>query len=535
MTSFRAFVIALLIGCPVILAAQSAPAAAPVAAAPSACPTFKTIDEFVYCQVMVILDKQQVGQNGKGSDRQLQSPSTDSRSTSLVDQSSATDFVSAAASLIAVAPSLSQSTSGSSPGSSQTGTGTGTTTASVYALMAAFNKTSPTDPTFYKDHVFSRQISFTIGTAASTQATDNTTTPSTVYGAKYLIINRRELYKEQNLKLISKIQNDLSNETVAIAQLTPKIMEIMCAALHPDCLVNGALSKMGVSISSPGSGYKTGDILEVGGTGSGGEVEVFGVDKDGAVTNVQLSDGSSGSKYSVATNVPTRPTAGVSGHGATLNITALSSVDSKVFTTFDQTQLTEANLASTVNALPDHAKKQIQSLVENAIQPFSKLQTDLNNTYDQISKGMQMSISATGNNRTGQGNNNYRTEFIFDYGLSTRVNWTVNASFDYTDRKMGLDSRGGRLATSFQGNLTNPTGGWSKSPLRLIFSVEGDWLSLQKPQYSFDAQLSIPITPGFDLPIEYRYANRAAQINKADSQVRLGLTVDLSRITQALK
>ena len=260
------------------------------------------------------------------------------------------------------------------------------------------------------------------------------------------------------------------------------------------------------------------------------------MDKDGAITNIQLSpDGSSGSKYSVATNVPTKPTAGVLGHGATVNITALSSVDAKVFTTFDQTQLTEANLASTVNALPDNAKKQIQSLVENAIQPFSTLRTDLNNTYDQISKGMQMSIAATANSRTGQGNNDFRAEFIFDYGLSTRINWTVNGSFDYTDRKMGLDSRGGRFATSFQGDLTKPTGGWSKSPLRLIFSGEGDWLSLQKPQYSFNAELDVPITPGFNLPVEYRYANRAAQINQADSQFRLGLSVDISRITQALK
>ena len=272
MRTFRAFGIALLIVCPVTLPAQTAPAAAPAAAAPSAgCPNFKTIDEYVYCQAIAILDKQQVGQNGKGSDRQLQSPSTDSRSTSLVDQSSATDFVSAAASLIAVAPSLSQSGSGNISGSSQTGTGTGTTTVSLYALMAAFNKASPTDPTFYKDHVFSRRISFTIGTAASTQATDNTTTPSTVYGAKYLIINRRELYRKDNLDRISHIQKDLSNETVAAAQLTPKIEEIMCAALHSDCSVTGALSKVGVTVSIPGSGYKPGDILEVGGTGSGGK------------------------------------------------------------------------------------------------------------------------------------------------------------------------------------------------------------------------------------------------------------------------
>jgi hypothetical protein len=122
-----------------------------------------------------------------------------------------------------------------------------------------------------------------------------------------------------------------------------------------------------------------------------------------------------------------------------------------------------------------------------------------------------------------------------DYGPTTSINWTVNGSFDYTDRKMLADSKGGRLATSIQGNLTNPKGAWSKDPLTLAFSGEGDWLSSQKPQYSFDMKLTIPVSPGFALPIEYRYANRTAQLNQTDSQVRLGLTVDISRIAQALK
>ena len=52
--------------------------------------------------------KDVVGMNGKGSDRQKESPASDSRSTSLVDQSSATDFFSVAANVIPVPPGLSQ-------------------------------------------------------------------------------------------------------------------------------------------------------------------------------------------------------------------------------------------------------------------------------------------------------------------------------------------------------------------------------------------------------------------------------------------
>src|SRR5215472_10237856 len=68
-------------------------------------------DSWVQSQINNILDKQNVGQNAKGADRQKESPSADPRSTSLVDQSSATDFFSVAANLIPVAPGLSQPSS----------------------------------------------------------------------------------------------------------------------------------------------------------------------------------------------------------------------------------------------------------------------------------------------------------------------------------------------------------------------------------------------------------------------------------------
>src|SRR6266436_6722350 len=74
------------------------------------CATAKaaTFDAWVQLVIDSIICKQQVGENGKGSDRQKESPSTDSRSTSLVDQSSATDFFSVAANVIPVTPSLSK-------------------------------------------------------------------------------------------------------------------------------------------------------------------------------------------------------------------------------------------------------------------------------------------------------------------------------------------------------------------------------------------------------------------------------------------
>jgi hypothetical protein len=409
-------------------------------------------DTWVQSEINKTLDKQNVNQNGKGVDRQKESPSADPRSTSLVDQSSATDFFSIAANIIPVTPGLSQFTSGTgSTSSSSNPTGSTTATTSLYALLAALNKTSPTDPAFYASHVFSRRLSFTIGTAASDQTTDNTTTPAIVYGAKFLLINKRELYTKTNLAALKNVQKAVSAAAVSSAALKQKIKELIFLALHP-------------------------------------------TDSD--------------------------------AHGAP---------DPEKFLAFDQAALSDATLQNTINNLPSDTKKQIQNLIENSMDAFSAERSTVRNTYDRISKGMQMSASYTADIRDAKGNNTHRGELIFDYGLSDRINWTVNASADYTDRKMAADSKGGRVATEFQGDLTKSNPASSRTPIRLSFSGEAQWLSRQKPQYTFQTKLTIPLTAGIDLPIVYKYANRVALINQTDSEARLGLSIDVSRLAQAFK
>jgi hypothetical protein len=410
-------------------------------------------DAWVKSEIDKSLEKQNVGQNGKGTDRQKESPSADPRSTSLVDQSSATDFFSVAANVIPVTPGLSQFTSGSnSTSSNPSASGSTTATTSLYAILAALNKTTPTDPSFYSQHVSSRQFSFTVGTAASEQATDNTTTPATVYGAKYLIMNGRELYKPKNIERLKGVQSSVSNAAAASAALKYKIKNLIFVTLCP-------------------------------------------------------------SDVDVATGLP-NPTK---------------------FFLFSTTDLSDANALNTINNLPVGTKKQIQALIDNTLQAFSKEQSDVQQTYDAISKGMQVSVSYTADIRDAKGNNNHRAEFIVDHGLSDRINWTLNASADYTDRKMALDSKGGRVATEVQGDLTKASSPWGRSPIQISFSGEGIWLTSQKPQYTFQAKLTIPLTAGINLPIVYKYANRTAQLNQTDSEARLGLSIDISRLAQALK
>lgn len=412
------------------------------------------VDGWVDKQIDLILDKQNVGQNGQGSDRQRESPSADSRSTSLVDQSSATDFLSVAANLIPVTPGLSQFVSGTGSTGGNNGTaGSTTVTASLFALLAALNKVSPTDPKFYAQHVFSRRFSFTVGTAASSLATDNTDTPATVYGAKVLLINSRELYTKANLAKLKEVQDANAGAAKASATLKAQIRFLIFAALNPT-------------------------LVDTNGTPS----------------------------------------------------------DPSKFFDFSKDHLaTDAEFQATLNSLSNETRKRIQNLLESSIAAFSQERAVLQQKYDEISKAQQLSISYTANIRDAKGNNDHRVEMIFDYGLSPRINWTVNASGDYTDRKLTPDSKGGRVATSFIGNLTQPDSAWGKNPITLTFSGEGKWQTSQKPQYTFEAKLTIPLVPGVELPLAYRYANRIAQINQTNSEARMGLSVDIARLAHGFK
>ncbi len=203
---------------------------------PDVCATSNatTFDGWVQSLIDSVICKQQVGENGKGSDRQKESPSADPRSTSLVDQSSATDFFSVAANVIPVSQELSKFVAPGTTSSDAGASGSTTVTATLYALLAGFDKTSPTDPVFYKNHVNARRISFTIGTAVSTQATDNTTTPATVYGTKILLINGRDLYTRKNLDAVSAAQKAVSIAAATSVNMKARVKEVMFLTLHPD-------------------------------------------------------------------------------------------------------------------------------------------------------------------------------------------------------------------------------------------------------------------------------------------------------------
>ena len=92
----------------------------------------------------------------------------------------------------------------------------------------------------------------------------------------------------------------------------------------PYVIVNaGAISSVVSAPTAGGSGYQVGDVLNVGGSGTGATVSVTGA-TDGAVTEISLIDGGLG--YSIASGVATTAATGV-GTGCTIEIDALLRTD----------------------------------------------------------------------------------------------------------------------------------------------------------------------------------------------------------------
>ena len=114
---------------------------------------------------------------GKKKPAQGQSISIDHGSTSFVDQSSAVDLLGAAMNLVPA-------------GGSQDGSGT--ITASLYSVYALATRQDPLLPSVYNAHAGMRRLFFTAGREEQNSAASDPAAQGTVYGARWLPVNRRD-------------------------------------------------------------------------------------------------------------------------------------------------------------------------------------------------------------------------------------------------------------------------------------------------------------------------------------------------------
>jgi hypothetical protein len=144
--------------------------------------------EWINCRIPDALAARMNIRANKG---QVEAPSSASNTTSLVDQSTASDLLGAALNLAALATK-------SPGGNASTFSGVG----SAYAIKAAIDKHDPLDPRYYTDNRSFRNLWFTLGAQYPDAKSPPNAKPATLAGMKVLLVNQRDLSAPANRKKI---------------------------------------------------------------------------------------------------------------------------------------------------------------------------------------------------------------------------------------------------------------------------------------------------------------------------------------------
>lgn len=200
-------------------------------------------------------------QAGSSMPKQTQSISIDHGSTTLIDQSSATDLLSAALNLTPISSGTAAGASGASgsPGS-------GSVTASAYAIRQLFHKNeNPLDPKVYNTHGDWRRVFFTVGReqlntsssspsgtsspmgsaiAKATTSTGSSTTPQPgiIAGFQVLLLQQRDASNIRNNKTaMAELQSIALDASKIYAKYSTRLINAICGQpANAACLATAA-------------------------------------------------------------------------------------------------------------------------------------------------------------------------------------------------------------------------------------------------------------------------------------------------------
>lgn len=183
---------------------------------PTNCSAPADFSDWVNCRVDAIV-KARINQTNNTN--QTESPSIAGGSTSLVDQSSASDLVGAALNL-----------AGIKSGSEDMQNPSFTATASLYSLYAAAVRHDPLDPSFYLSNRNWRRFWFTLGQELSAE---NGNQRATISGFKILIINGRDASSGRNRERVARVSQALRDAAPNFAAISLSIRNRLYEFLAP--------------------------------------------------------------------------------------------------------------------------------------------------------------------------------------------------------------------------------------------------------------------------------------------------------------
>jgi hypothetical protein len=180
----------------------------------------KDFDSWLNCRVGRVIA---VAAGPSGDEKQAEAPSLAEDSPTLVDSTSASDFVGFGITLLGMR-------NPPDAGSDATTGGTSITVSAYSLLAAAYGRDPLADRDFYYDHADWRRVSFTIGRQPSHDDGIGLNSEATTLGAKVLLLNLREIARQE---VLTDIEQAVTDATLSYANISNAVQELLMAAIAP--------------------------------------------------------------------------------------------------------------------------------------------------------------------------------------------------------------------------------------------------------------------------------------------------------------
>jgi hypothetical protein len=442
--------------------------------------------------------------NQRSNTKQTESPSQSGNSTSLVDQSSATDLISAALNLAGINQA---NGNGTTPQSFSV-------TASAYSVYALIHKQDPLDATFYNKNAGWRRVSFTLGQDNGSTTATSTTPRATIAGIKLLVVNRRD-FDDNSFK-------DVRGELLpaAAAAFGNITLEIQIYLLRNETVQANFAQAEWVSFRDGELDKATADRAKV-------TARLSQATSDDEKKSLLEQQKTLQAQIERLNDLQKKPL----GQLFDPDRTKWTREEKKYFGDVFVPNHMGDTFLQVLALVGDSGLNDIRQIINRRVDVFPSLDKAIRTRIEEIRKKPQFSLAFTSTTRPENGANEYVAEAIFDYGVANRINLTLNDNFTYKDPKtLGGITRGSKFVGDLQFQLNQEKRLSGRAPVTFDTAVEGDWMTKTSPTYKGQLKLKIPIAEGIDLPVSVTFANKTDLIKEKDVIGKFGFTFDTAKL-----
>jgi hypothetical protein len=535
-----------------------------------------TSPDLTTCVNTRIVELVKAGTDKNSNTKQTEPPSSSGNSSSLVDQSSASD-------LVGVGLNLAGLTANSNSTDNEPHSVSVTT--SAYALYAAFKGVDPLNPDFYNAHRDWRRFSVTLGYDEE-KLPSGDTQKAKLFGVKYLVINHRDPNRREFEDDLIAIREQLKASTTVFSDVINKVKTfiftndlVVTSVIKPDFAAFLVRKETEVDLAKLTAAKIALVARQTAATSNNPQAvknaadeaqraelrDSFTVDKNAAATEVTdaidqaVAAGKNAQDVAAAAQVAADKYA-ITAEPKKLHITQLKSQVQDIKTLFvfengfvannsDQVLLefrkefvdnymTGPGFAKIKAELGDSLSDEIDKQL-NDVASFKQLRKVSLAAIDKIRRAPQLSVAYFTKQRK-EGIDEHKSEVIFEWGVAPKWNLTANAAFEYNDSSIiGGDTRGGSFAAQFRYQVNhNDLASLlrNQTPIFFDLSAEGSRKNGEPTILKAQAKLTIPLwNSGIQFPISVTVANRTELIKEKEVRGQFGFTFDFSKLIAAMQ